>query len=538
MKRCLVFMMCLAISFVALPGAAQQAPTPAQTQGAQPQAAQPQAAQPQAAQSQAQTAPTPTSNLKERAPGPTETDLNCAGFITNQNYGSAARLTGGWESPNTSRFADRDFVYITGNAQPGQEFSVIRKLRDPNHSEAFPGQRRTVAAHGGAYAELGRVRVTGHSDKVAIAEVVSSCDYMVEGDYVVPVIEHQALQFRPEGAFERFAPPNGKATGRIIMAKDFDFFVAAGQKVYLDMGADKGLKPGDYVRAVRTAEDVRRTPIDALSRKASINEDTQANHAFSTEADAADFPRKAVGEMMVLSVSPSSATAMVLHSLDDIHVGDTVEVFDPPPPPPAPPAAAMAAPRAPTLSCAAQPMTVRAGDTATVTCQAESPDGVPVRVSFAADRGRMRPRGMNATQIDTTNISPGPINVTATAADDRGMTTTAQAMLTVEAAPPPPTAARTDEIAFKPNSSYVDNRAKAVLDGVALRLQNDPTTRVVVKGNAKASDERTATARSNNVRTYLSRDKGIDAGRIQTRTGSNGDTADIFIVPPGAQPPQ
>ena len=30
------------------------------------------------------------------------------------------------------------------------------------------------------------------------------------------------------------------------------------------------------------------------------------------------------------------------------------------------------------------------------------------------------------------------------------------------------------ELDFKPNSSYVDNRSKAVLDDVALKLQQDP----------------------------------------------------------------
>jgi len=522
MNRWVVLVICL----VTLAAAAQtQPPAPAQAPAAQPAQAAP-------------AAPTPTSNLKEVVAGPSETDLNCSGFITNQHYESAARLTGGWESPNTSRFADRNFVYVTGSVQQGQEYSVLRKLRDPNHSEAFPGQRREIASHGGAYAELGRVRVTGNSDKVAIATVVKSCDYMVEGDYVVPVIEHPALQYKPEGAWDRFAPPSGKATGRIIMAKDFDFFVGDGKKVYLDMGADKGLKPGDYVRAVRTADEVRKTPIDALSNKASINEDTQANHAFSTAADAANFPRKAIGDAIVLTVTPTSATAMVVHTLEDIHIGDTVEVFDPPPPPPAPPSAnAAMTPHPPTVGCTAQPMTVRAGDNATVMCQAESPDGVPVHVSFAADRGRLRPRGMNATQLDTTNMSPGPVTVTATAADDRGLTSTAQAMVTVEAPPPPPAAARTDEIAFKPNSSYVDNRAKAVLDGVALRLQQNADSSVVVKGNGPA--DKLATARAYNVRTYLSKDKGIDAGRIQTRTGTGADNAEIWVVPPGAQaPPQ
>jgi hypothetical protein len=44
---------------------------------------------------------------------------------------------------------------------------------------------------------------------------------------------------------DRFAPPNGKTQGRIILSNEFDSFVGTKYKVYLNIGADKGLKVGD-----------------------------------------------------------------------------------------------------------------------------------------------------------------------------------------------------------------------------------------------------------------------------------------------------
>ncbi len=481
-----------------------------------------------------------TTNLRERVAGPSESDLNCSGFISPQSYAGSPRISGGWNSPDTSRFADRDLIYITGGGlQQGQEYSVIRHLRDPNHSEAYRGQRGAVATLGSPFAELGRIRITGRSAKVTIAQVVFSCDYMVAGDSVVPLISHQALQFWPKMPFDRFAPVSGKALGRVVMAKDFDFFVGDGQKVYLDLGADKGVKPGDYFRAVRSGDDLRRTEVDYLSSKASINEDTQGDAVPRTLGNPVDFPRRAVAEMIVLNVSAKSATAMITSALEDVHVGDGVEMEEPPPPAPVV-AAPAPTPHPPTLACAAQPMTVRAGDSATITCQAASPDSREVNVAFTSDRGRVRSRGSVAT-LDTANLGPGPVTVTATASDDRNLSASATAMVNVEAPPPPPAAARANEVQFKPRGTYVDNRAKAVLDDVALRLQRDADARALVKGYGAVdtpAGTRIATARANNVKTYLTRDKGIDPKRVDTATAKGGDTAEIWLVPAGAPMPR
>ena len=41
-----------------------------------------------------------------------------------------------------------------------------------------------------------------------------------------------------------------------------------------------------------------------------------------------DLPRRIVGQAVVLNVTPTSATAMITVALEDIHLGDGVEVDD------------------------------------------------------------------------------------------------------------------------------------------------------------------------------------------------------------------
>ena len=102
-----------------------------------------------------------------------------------------------------------------------------------------------------------------------------------------------------------FCPSNGKASGRIVLAKDFDLLLGTGSKVYMNVGANQGVKVGDYFRAVRTYEADLRDPVDSLSFKASTTEDTQKyppsieGHMFTKtkgpSIQVADMPRRAVG---------------------------------------------------------------------------------------------------------------------------------------------------------------------------------------------------------------------------------------------------
>jgi outer membrane protein OmpA-like peptidoglycan-associated protein len=91
----------------------------------------------------------------------------------------------------------------------------------------------------------------------------------------------------------------------------------------------------------------------------------------------------------------------------------------------------------PTMSCSANPSTVPAGATVSVSCTCTSPDSVPVTVAnWTATGGTISGSGNTATL----NTPPGASTVTVNAicTDTRGLNSSADTMVTVEMPPPPP----------------------------------------------------------------------------------------------------
>jgi outer membrane protein OmpA-like peptidoglycan-associated protein len=254
--------------------------------------------------------------------------------------------------------------------------------------------------------------------------------------------------------------------------------------------------------------------------------------------------------MMVLSVHKKSATAMIVGSIEDIHVCDGVELMDVSDAPEVQPVLPVSAtqphasvtnvePVPPKISCTAAPATVRVGETSSITCEASSPDGRPISIAFVANGGKLSANRNQAT-LETAETAAGPIAVRATAFDDRQLSASAITTVNVEAGTPPvPTAQKLTSLDFKPNSAYVDNRSKAILDDVALKLQQDPNSTAVLTGAAMDPEPtRLAGQRANNAMTYLTKSKGIDGQRLQVKTGSSsGRVVDIWSLPQGASLP-
>jgi hypothetical protein len=91
----------------------------------------------------------------------------------------------------------------------------------------------------------------------------------------MPFVEKPPVTFRVPEHFDRFAPPNGKLSGRIVLGKDFDSELGTGMKLYMNVGSNQGVKVGDYFRVVRTYAASLHDPIDSLSFDARTSEDTQ-----------------------------------------------------------------------------------------------------------------------------------------------------------------------------------------------------------------------------------------------------------------------
>ncbi len=200
----------------------------------------------------------------------------------------------------------------------------------------------------------------------------------------------------------------------------------------------------------------------------------------------------------------------------------------------------------PTMSCTADPTSVEAGGSVKLSCTCTSPDNVPVTVSgWSSTSGTVTGDGNNAT-LNTTGATPGTVSVSASCADQRGLSTPSTTQVTVTAPapppPPPPQSSKLSECDYpNPQKPWrVDNTCKAVLDGVAQNLQQNAENKIVIVGNAEPTEKRKnlAAERAINAKAYLTggeAKQGIDPSRIEVRTGGAGSkTAEFWVVPAGA----
>ncbi|MGO9433122.1 MAG: hypothetical protein ACLPH3_25140 [Terracidiphilus sp.] len=211
----------------------------------------------------------------------------------------------------------------------------------------------------------------------------------------------------------------------------------------------------------------------------------------------------------------------------------------------------------PTVSCSANPSTVRPGETSAITCTGVSPQNRPLTYTYSATAGTISGLGPTAT-FSSTGAPIGQAGITCNVADDKNHTAGANTNVAIVAPPPPlPHVQELCSISFARDTkrpTRVDNEAKACLDEIALDLKQSPdaTAVIVADSNAKekliaAKQEKTASRhrhsrieyfdrqRAVNIKDYLVNDQGIDVNRISVATGIGDDkNVQSYLVPAGA----
>jgi outer membrane protein OmpA-like peptidoglycan-associated protein len=178
--------------------------------------------------------------------------------------------------------------------------------------------------------------------------------------------------------------------------------------------------------------------------------------------------------------------------------------------------------RPPTISCSTDRSPIMPGDRTGITATASDPDNDPLTYSYSASDGHVTGDGPKA-EFDSTGLQAGSYTVKCSVSDGRGGTADATTTVDVQQPPPPPQATKVGDCSYdKPGASRVDNVCKRVLDDVSLRLKNDPNAKLVITGYADSHEPRAAKladTRADLARKFLG-EKGIDASRITTRTGT------------------
>ena len=195
----------------------------------------------------------------------------------------------------------------------------------------------------------------------------------------------------------------------------------------------------------------------------------------------------------------------------------------------------------PTITCVSNPDRVNPGETSLITASGISPQNRPLTYSFSTDAGQVSSGAGNTATLSTGGAAVGTVTVTCHLVDDLGKAASATTTVTINPPqPPPPPATRAlcsqSFARDRKRPTRVDNEAKGCLDDIALALIAEPDAKLVLVAHADSTDKPGAAAqRAVNVKRYLVHDKGIDAARIELRTGTEKErTADAFLIPAGA----
>ncbi|MCC7416816.1 MAG: OmpA family protein [Acidobacteria bacterium] len=224
---------------------------------------------------------------------------------------------------------------------------------------------------------------------------------------------------------------------------------------------------------------------------------TKSRDAFRTDGDASSFTDYADWQIRI-----------------GYHPG--VRYYVPPPPPPPPPPAN----RPPTVAARCEPCTIEVGRTATVTADAQDPDGDTLTYRWSAPSGAFQNPADRQT-VWTAPQQPGAIPLTVAVDDGRGGTATSS--VTIQVTPPPPVVELTfEDVYFDFDRSTLRPEALRLLDDAVAKLQANPGRNIVIEGhtcNIGTAEYNLALGerRANSVREYLT-SHGVPASRLESRS--------------------
>jgi len=328
MKALLISFACL----LALPLAAN-----AQTPAATPQMILPTAAQP------------------ARIAG--ESSLFCAGYIRYQRFGHTPEIVGAEEEQEQRTFSEGDIVYLNAGSRAGikegQSFQIIRPRGD------LKGVHRNKIGFMGTYVQdVGQLQVFKVRENTSAAKITFTCDAALLGDLLVDIPVRVSPLQRGDGNLDRFADPSGKQVGRLMMARDNRELLTKNDVVYIDLGGEDNVKPGEYLTIYRPLGTGNITRVDneelARNRATGFQSDRYRGGGISIQGSRAkdetafvdangryryrpittrevkkarpEMPRKIVGEMVIIDVQSRSATAIITRVASEVHTGDWVEI--------------------------------------------------------------------------------------------------------------------------------------------------------------------------------------------------------------------
>ena len=214
-----------------------------------------------------------------------EISIQCTGYYR-EDESRDFRIFGTEEGDLKIGYATNDIVYLNRGSRdgvsPGDQFYTQRRV---DFSSGISGHyiRRT-----------GWVTVLAVQEETATAEITQACFDVHVGDYLKPFEPIPVPLLPNQAPATRLTPETGRMRGRIVASLDDLVSLGQGYLVSIDLGDEDGVVPGNIFTVFR--------------------------YVYP------NAPRKMLGELAILTVQNSHATAKITQSYDYIDVGDMVEL--------------------------------------------------------------------------------------------------------------------------------------------------------------------------------------------------------------------
>jgi hypothetical protein len=263
-------------------------------------------------------------------------DLYCSGFVTTTPVSKNLKVISKFDATGGVLAAEADYVYISHGSEYGIKAGDLYQVVRPTKTLKNPyGRTKATRDLGMHYLEIAQLKVMLTQPDFSLARVMHSCGDAVEVGDIMRPFEPIVLPPRPRPRpFSPQMTTNSGVEGMIVSTKGvlLNFgstfklsgetagvggtdrlgvmdrgIASAGTILYIDIGQDKAVNPGDIFIVYR------RFDVD--------------NRLYSPpkEVEKLYGTRTAVGELIILKTGERASTALVTYASDALVLGDSVE---------------------------------------------------------------------------------------------------------------------------------------------------------------------------------------------------------------------
>jgi hypothetical protein len=242
---------------------------------------------------------------QRRTVAPDTVFLRDEGYVEDESKENWGEISGAPE--DHMLLGDFDEVYLRvskdHDVKIGQELTVFRPTRELG-SGAIVQIEGTI-----------RVDAWDAKDRIARGQIVETLDAIERGARIGPIRRR----------FDVVPPVRNESdiSGQVIASVRLHEFFGQNQAVFLNRGAQDGLKVGNRLFVVRHGDAWRATmPTDVAAMRIAVESRSPAEiERVPRPRDEAKFPEQVIGELRVLAMHPHSATCILTQSVSE--VGDT-----------------------------------------------------------------------------------------------------------------------------------------------------------------------------------------------------------------------